>query len=153
MSKAFTKEEVDPPERSGRVRSASGLPPGAVNYMTASGARRLRKELADLKGGGEADAAERREQIQQILQSATVVEPDIELSESVTFGAKVTVRGADGEEEIFRIVGVDELELWPGTASWISSDGKALLAAELNGRLTLEDGRVVKVVKIDQPAG
>jgi hypothetical protein len=35
MSRAFIKEDVDPPERSGRKRSASGLPPGATNYITA----------------------------------------------------------------------------------------------------------------------
>src|SRR4051794_10555261 len=32
MSRAFIREDVDPPERSGRLRSASGLPPGATNY-------------------------------------------------------------------------------------------------------------------------
>src|SRR5205814_5816772 len=37
MSRAFVKEDVDPPERSGRKRSASGLPPGATNYITARG--------------------------------------------------------------------------------------------------------------------
>ena len=45
MSRAFVKEDVDPPERSGRKRSASGLPPGATNYITARGAKRLREEL------------------------------------------------------------------------------------------------------------
>ncbi|MEP6821531.1 MAG: GreA/GreB family elongation factor [Chthoniobacterales bacterium] len=150
MSKAFTKEDVDPPERSGRVRSASGLPPGAVNYLTALGAGRLRKELEDLKAS--AASKDRRAEITQILKSATIVEPTLELSESVTFGAQVTVRDAEDHDKIYRIVGVDELEFWPNAVSWISPDGKALLAAELGGRLTLDDGRVVKVVKIDQPA-
>jgi hypothetical protein len=45
MSRAFVKEDVDLPERSGRKRSASGLPPGATNYITARGAKRLRDEL------------------------------------------------------------------------------------------------------------
>jgi len=36
----FIKEDVDLPERSGRKRSASGLPPGATNYITARGAKR-----------------------------------------------------------------------------------------------------------------
>ena len=44
MSRAFVKEDVDLPERSGRKRSASGLPPGATNYITARGAKRLRDE-------------------------------------------------------------------------------------------------------------
>jgi hypothetical protein len=38
MSRAFVKEDVDLPERSGRKRSASGLPPGATNYISARGA-------------------------------------------------------------------------------------------------------------------
>jgi hypothetical protein len=45
MSRAFIKEDVDLPERSGRKRSASGLPPGTTNYITARGAKRLRDEL------------------------------------------------------------------------------------------------------------
>lgn len=152
MSKAFTKEDVDPPERSGRVRSASGLPAGAVNYMTALGARRWREELANLRGERDASVADRREEIKRILESATVVEPSLELSDRVTFGARVTVRDAEDHEEIFRVVGVDELDFWPDAVSWISPDGKALLAADLGGHLTLEDGRMVKVVKIDQAA-
>ncbi len=151
MSKAFTKEDVDPPERSGRVRSPSGLPPGALNYMTASGARRLQKDLAALESKGEAHAADRRARMKEILQSATVVELDPESLESVMFGAQVTVRDGDGQQEIFRIVGVDELEFWPEAVSWISPNGKALLAAEMGGRLQLENGRGVKVVEIRSP--
>ena len=49
MSRAFVKEDVDLPERSGRKRSASGLPPGATNYITARGAKRLRDELQKLR--------------------------------------------------------------------------------------------------------
>jgi hypothetical protein len=48
MSRAFIKEDVDLPERSGRKRSASGLPPGATNYITARGAKHLREELQKL---------------------------------------------------------------------------------------------------------
>ena len=40
MGKAFTKEEKEIPERAVRRRPGSGLPPGAVNYMTADGAVR-----------------------------------------------------------------------------------------------------------------
>ena len=47
--RAFVKEDVDLPERSGRKRSASGLPPGATNYITARGAKRLRDELQKLR--------------------------------------------------------------------------------------------------------
>ena len=49
MSGAFVKEDADLPERSGRKRSASGLRPGATNYITARGAKRLRDELQKLR--------------------------------------------------------------------------------------------------------
>jgi hypothetical protein len=49
MSRAFVKEDVDLPERSGRKRSASALPPGATNYITARGAKRLRDGLHKLR--------------------------------------------------------------------------------------------------------
>ena len=50
MSRAFAKEDVDLPERSGRKRAASGLPPGATNYIAARGAKHLRDELTKLRG-------------------------------------------------------------------------------------------------------
>lgn len=147
MSKAFTKEDVDPPERSGRVRSASGLPPGAANYMTARGAQRLRKELAGRPRGGD----ERGEELRRLLASVTVVEPAEEPSDEVTFGAAVTVRDGAGEERTLRIVGVDELAFEPNALSWISDDGRSLLAAEIGGRVTLANGQTVTVIRIEQP--
>jgi hypothetical protein len=108
MSKAFTREDVDPPERSGRVRSASGLPPGAVNYITAAGAKRLRDELNGLCGAG-AENAERISQLEEILASVTVVEPRDESDSFVAFGATVCLRDRAGNLETYRVVGVDEL--------------------------------------------
>jgi len=49
MSRAFVKEGVNLPKRSGRKRSASGLAPGATNYITARGAKRLLAELRRLR--------------------------------------------------------------------------------------------------------
>src|ERR1041385_3814764 len=71
MSRAFVKEDVDPPERSGRKRSASGLPPGAANYITARGAERLRGELNKLRASN-ADN-ERIIQLENVLASVHVV--------------------------------------------------------------------------------
>jgi transcription elongation GreA/GreB family factor len=50
--------------------------------------------------------------------------------------------------ETHTIVGVDELDITPDGVSWISPLGKTLLAAELNHRLILPDGRAAKLVKI-----
>src|SRR6188472_1375462 len=111
MSRAFVKEDVDPPERSGRVRAASGLPPGATNYMTAPGAQMLRRRLE--QAHDDATGAE----LFRVLDSATVVEPT-EDANQIAFGARVTVRSAAGEERRFHIVGIDELELFPDAVSW-----------------------------------
>ena len=147
MSRAFVREDIDPPERSGRKRSASGLPPGAVNYMTSHGAARLQTELASVRASGA--NAERVADLQRILSSAEIVDIPKGSSKSVAFGATVTVDDAHGKAETFTIVGVDELDFEPDAVSWISANGKTLLAAELGDRITLEDGRGVKVVKIE----
>jgi transcription elongation GreA/GreB family factor len=148
MSRAFVKEDVDPPERSGRKRSASGLPPGATNYITARGAKHLREELQKLR---EANAnSERVAELEQILASIHVVDPPDPASNSVGFGATVTVKDRKGLTETYTVVGVDELDLEPDAVSWISPIGKALLAADMGNWITLEDGRAAKIVKIER---
>jgi hypothetical protein len=72
MSRAFVKEDVDLPERSGRKRAASGLPPAATNYITARGAKRLRDELDKLHGAKVNN--ERVGELEQILASIQVVD-------------------------------------------------------------------------------
>ncbi|PYM03436.1 MAG: hypothetical protein DMF13_04115 [Verrucomicrobia bacterium] len=147
MSRAFVREDVDPPQRSGRKRSASGLPPGAVNYITARGATRLQGELAALCAAG--DKSERIAELKQILGSVKIVEPPESSSKSVFFGATVTLRDPHDKTETHTIVGVNELDYEPNAVSWISLLGKALLASQLGDRITLEDGRTAKIVKIE----
>src|SRR5215470_18138223 len=96
MSRAFVKEDVDPPERSGRKRSPSGLPPGAANYITARGAKRLREELQKLRAASA--GSERIIELEQILASVHVVDPPDAPSNSVTFGATVTVKDKKGRD-------------------------------------------------------
>jgi transcription elongation factor GreB len=146
MSRAFIREDVDPPERSGRKRAPSGLPPGAINYITARGAARLQAELTKLQAAG--DNADRVAELEQILGSIKIADPPDAQSQSVTFGATVTVSDAEGKSETYTVVGVDELDFAPNAVSWISPFGKALLASELGDRITLEDGRTAKIVKI-----
>ena len=149
MSRAFVKEDIDPPERSRRPRSASGLPPGATNYMTAAGAMRLRGQLEKLRRTG--NNAEGVSDIETILASVTIVEPPVDSAEDVIFGASVTVRDATGEEKTYRVVGVDELDFFPDAVSWISPIGRALLAAELNQQVTLPETGTVRIVKVEYP--
>ncbi len=148
MSRAFVKEDVDLPERSGRKRLASGLPPGATNYITARGAKHLRDELEKLRAAN--TDSKRVAELEQILVSVQVVDPPDPASNSVAFGATVTVKDKKGRTETYTVVGVDELDLEPDAVSWISPVGKALLAADLGDWITLEDGRPAKVVKIER---
>ena len=147
MSRAFIKEDVDLPERSGRKRSASGLPPGATNYITARGAKRLRDELKKLRAAK--TVSERVTELEQILASVHVVDPPDAPSNSVTFGATVTVKDKEGATETYTVVGVDELDLEPDAVSWISPIGKALLAADMGNWIKLDDVRSAKIVKIE----
>lgn len=168
MSKAFTKEvDDDEPARAGRSRQASGLPPGAQNYMTADGARRLRDELdrlvleerpraKALADAGEsapqlADINRRIEEVQRLLRSAAVVPPPKEHCEEVRFGATVTVRDQTGRRDRYRIVGVDEVGIAPHSVSWLSATAKALLGARFGDRVRLLDetaGRDVEIVRV-----
>ena len=111
MSRAFVKEDIDLPERSGRKRSASGLPPGATNYITARGAKHLRDELQKLRATNA--NSERVAELEQILASVHVVDTPDPASNSVGFGATVTVKDKKGRSETYTIVGVDELDLEP----------------------------------------
>jgi len=149
VSRAFVKEDVDPPERTGRKRSASGLPPGAANYMTARGAKRLGEELAKLRAKNENN--ERVAELEQILASVQVVDPPDASSNNVTFGATVTMKDKKGAAETYTVVGVDELDLQPDAVSWISPLGKKLLNAEIGDWITLEDGRSAKIVEVEHP--
>jgi transcription elongation factor GreB len=151
MSRAFIKEDVDPPERSGRKRSASGLPPGATNYITARGAKRFRDELNNLRAANA--SGERIIELEQILASGHVVDPPNAPSNSVTFGATVTVTDKEGATETFTVVGVDELNFARDAVSWISTVGKALLAADIGDWIKREDGRSAKIVKIEFRTG
>lgn len=163
VSKAFTKEDdAEPPERSGRVRPASGLPPGAVNYMTAEGADRLRTELDRLlereRSAREAgvprvdSVGELISDLRRCLDSATVVPVHTPLPDTVLFGATVTLLGERGERTHYRIVGVDETHFEPGWVSWLSPLAKSLIGARVGQHLLLRNGsreEKVEVLAID----
>ena len=151
MSRAFVKEDVDLPERSGRKRSASGLPPGATNYITARGAKHLRDELQKLRVANA--NSQRVTELEQILASVHVVDARDSASNSVSFGATVTVKDKKGRTETYTVVGVNELDLEPDAVSWISPIGKALLAADMGDWIKLDDGRSAKIVKIEFKTG
>jgi transcription elongation factor GreB len=153
MSKAFTRESDEPSGLPALPRLASPLPPGAKNYLTPGGERRLRDELNRLVqidrprilalAAGEDDDAKRQLQLldQRILQteeslrSAVVVPPTDQAPDVVRFGATVTVREPSGDLSRYRIVGVDETDIDHGWVSWLSPIAKALLNARTGQRV------------------
>ncbi|HEY1768758.1 MAG TPA: GreA/GreB family elongation factor [Chthoniobacterales bacterium] len=146
MSKAFTKEDVEPPERSGRVRTASGLPPGATNYITERGAQRLRQRLVALRR--ESNQAIKIAELESVLNSINIIEsPPNQSRQDVEFGTRVIVQDTAGKVETYSILGVDELDLEPDAVSWISPTGKTLLAAKKGDRVSI-DGREVSVTQV-----
>ena len=143
MSKAFTRDENEGPDIPDILPTASSLAPGAKNYITPAGARRLRDELRDLVEvkrpqlvdvRDDPDAKrqlarldQRIRQVEESLESAEVVELSTGSADVVRFGACVTVREQDGTETSYRIVGVDEMDADQNWVSWMSPIAKALL--------------------------
>ena len=166
MSKAFTREEDEGPDIPELPPTVSALPPGAKNYMTRAGADRLRVELAELVekerpplAGTEDPEAKRRLaildqrifQLEQSLRSAEVISPPEGSPQAVTFGATVTVRESNGDEAIYRIVGVDETDFDRGCVSWLSPIARALVNAKLGQRVRFKfpaGEKELEIVKI-----
>ena len=67
---------------------------------------------------------------EQSLRSAQVITHPKGPAESVTFGATVTVHGPEGRE-VFKIVGVDEIDHEHGYISWLSPVARALMNAKV----------------------
>ncbi len=154
MSKAFTREsdDDDASELPALPRPSASLPEGAKNYITPGGAERLRAELAAMLGrrpalaSASTAASEAKRQLraldqqiyelEQCLASAEVTGPPPKPHDRVRFGATVSVRARrSGEESRYRIVGVDEADFDNGSVSWVSPIARALLNAELGGRV------------------
>lgn len=150
VSKAFTRESDDAPESPALPPLRSTLPPGAKNYVTPDGARRLQTELDALTerrlkltamaGAPEAKAEQqsldqRILRLQHSLESAVVTPAPPPPWQQVRFGATVTARDEQGEESEYRIVGVDETDVDRGWVSWVSPIARALLNAHLGQRV------------------
>ena len=120
MSKAFTRES----DESGDDEISPlrpPLPPGTTNYITREGAERLdrrlkdliaKKQLAEVKGSNEPDLRKLESNIrvlQQTLNSVVIAQPPPD-SDKAAFGANIRIRQENGEEQIYRIVGVEEAD-------------------------------------------
>ena len=147
MSKAFTRESDDTSSEETPVVRRPQLPPGTKNYITREGADRLRERMEALlasktrgsKAEGPANAEQRKlevaiHNIQQTLAEVVVAEAPAD-REKVGFGATVRIRRGDGEEERYRIVGVEEANPESGAINWLSPLARVLLSRRAGDRV------------------
>lgn len=166
MSKAFTKESDDGFDDEIIPEPKDLLPEGAKNYVTPEGAEALRAELKRLEEvlrpeavkrvGGKADAGTEAEGkslspkarlaaidrrirfVRDRVASMVVVDPKTQDQDSVHFGATVTVADPEGEERVYKIVGVDESDPKSGRVSFISPIARALISSREGDVVRLE---------------
>ena len=151
MNKAFTKESDEEPDEPMAIPRSAQLPPGVKNYMTAGGAQRMREELdrlvqveapAAAANLGDAEAKRKLQPIEQRIQylkeclrTAAPVNTKAQDASAVRFGATVTVTDHAKAEFVYRIVGVDEIDLNRGWISWLSPLAKALMNATVGSQI------------------
>lgn len=136
-------------------------------YLTAEGAEKMRLELAQLKGPAREEMAKRlRSAIQQgdlsenadyhkakedqgflegriqeleyLLEKATIIENNNGTYDTVDVGAIVTVKEADFPADTYRIVGSKEADPRNGRLSNESPIGKALMGKKVGDQVFVE---------------
>ena len=167
MSKAFTREDDTPEEDFEGDEEQNPIPPGAKNYLTPAGWRRMRDEVSWLvkterpevtavvswaaKLGDRSENADYqygKKRLREIdrriryltkrLEAAEVVDPATrEETDQVFFGATVTYATTLGAEQTVRIVGLDEMDPAQHYVSWISPIARALIKAREGDRVQL----------------
>ena len=158
MSKAFTSESDDDGEA---LFALPPLPPGFKNYMTPAGAARLAEEIQRLQverrqlPAGDVAARSRGDKIDRRLsylvprlEAVEVIAAPEAPIDRVRFGARVTLRDAQGKLESWRIVGIDEMDLENGDISWMSPLASALMDHQAGDRVTLMN-RQLTIAAID----
>lgn len=155
MSKAFTREDDDLPERPAAPRARSATPPGTRPSLTPDGARRFQEELQSITAkAGDASSSARAEELRRILRSAAIVPPPPLPWDHVRFGACVQVRDDAGELLSYRIVGAEELDLDRGWIPVQSPLARALIGAAAGQRVQVKipaGTRTLEILKINYP--
>jgi transcription elongation factor GreB len=177
MNKAFTRESDFDDLEEAVVRPLDVLPTGSPNYVTPTGAQRVRSELRRLideelpglealaGGAEEADGARDKEAktnarrrlkevkarihfLEDHVGRFEVVDNSGQSGDRVRFGARVTVMNSDGDERTYLICGVDEAEPDTGSISWVSPIAKAMLGAAMGDEVALRLPRGEQMLEI-----
>src|SRR5208282_1176593 len=179
MSKAFTREgDEAPDEVDAAAVEHSELPPGAKNYITPAGFKRLQDELKHLVkderpkvvetvawAAGNGDRSENgdyiygKKRLREIdgrihfltkrLEIAEVVNPAAQKNrDQAFFGATVTYAAGGGVRHKITIVGVDEADADRGRVSWVSPIAKALLKARAGDKVELRNPRGAEILSV-----
>jgi transcription elongation factor GreB len=141
-------------------------PVSTSNYLTPSGAEKLREELVRLvsmerpkvvtevaDAAAQGDRSENAEYIygkkrlreidrrirflEKRLENAVVVRPGENAAAEVRFGATVEVMDEDGNKKSYTVVGPDESAPGDGAVSYYSPLGKALLKRKVGDVVTV----------------
>jgi transcription elongation factor GreB len=166
MSKAFTKEDSGDDGDDGDEGAELQIPAGSKNYITPSGAEKLKTELKKLLtqdrpelvkvvqwAASNGDRSENgdylygkrklREYDRRIrflskrIERFEVVNPAEQKSDKILFGATVTVSDEDEVKKTYQIVGIDETDPKIGKVSWISPIARALMNNRAGDTVTL----------------
>lgn len=182
MSKAFVRESESEDDDDDLDASVGGGPAGATNYITPKGYQALQTELQQLLkverpktveivswAASNGDRSENgdyiygKRRLREIdrrlrflnkrLGAAQVVDPSVHVGSSqVFFGAAVTILDESGQEQTYRIVGVDETALYPNAISWVAPLSRALIKAHEGDSIAFQSPsgpRQVDIVKVD----
>ena len=156
-------DEVSDDEGSGETQGLKLV----KNYMTPFGEQKLKSELEQLltkerpklvetiawaaSNGDRSENADYiygKRRLREIdrrvrflhkrLEIAEIVDPEKQNADRVLFGASVLVRDEDLQNQIYKIVGIDESDAKNFCVSWNSPFGKALLQAKVGDVVTVK---------------
>lgn len=176
MNKAFVREaDGDDDEE---IQPSLNLPSGVRNYITPGGHARLKNELEELVkrerpriveivswAASNGDRSENgdyiygKRRLREIdrrirfltkrLEIAEVVDPLRQGdNDQVFFGACVTIADADGVENTYTIVGVDETNAARGYISWISPLARAVIKSREGDTVRFQSPLGIREIEI-----
>lgn len=176
MSKAFVRESDDDDEV--ELPPGLQIPAGAPNYITPAGHARLKSEREDLIkrerphvvevvawAASNGDRSENgdyiygKRRLREIdrrirfltkrLENAEIVDPLRQGdNDQVFFGATVTIADADGVENVYTIVGIDEMDVSRGRISWISPLARALIKSREGDSIRFQSPMGIREIDI-----